>query len=58
MKMKSYGKLLAALFACMAVVAVLLVQSCAAIADDGYFMVNGKKYADEFMFQYKEYLIS
>lgn len=47
MKMKSYGKLLAALFACMAVVAVLLVQSCAAIADDGYFMVNGKKYADE-----------
>ena len=47
MKMKSYGKLLAALFACMAVVAVLLVQSCAAIADDGYFMVNGEKYATD-----------
>lgn len=45
MKMKSYGKLLAALFACMAVVAVLLVQSCAAIADEGYIMVSGTKYA-------------
>lgn len=41
MKMKSYGKLLAALFACMAVVAVLLVQSCAAIAAEYYVGVNG-----------------